>query len=185
MNKVVSIGSALVFGVTASVAQAQEPIQEGYLGVSHSFLTYEEDGFAEDFDLGALIAQAGARFNPYVAAELRAGIGTYDHTISSNGASLSAEVDYLVGGYGLVGIPTETPIYPYVIAGMTQGKLSASASGPGGSASVSESESDFSYGVGAKVSVTDKLALTAEYLQYFDESDYEISGITVGGQVKF
>lgn len=185
MKRLVSVGCAIVLGISASVAHSQNSVAEGYLGISHSFLTYEDDAFNEDFDLGALVGQAGARFNPYLSAELRAGFGTYDHTVSVNSASASIEVDYLIGGYGLVGIPTESPIYPYVIAGMTQGKLSISAQGPGGSASASESESDFSYGVGAKVSVTDKLALTAEYLRYFDESDYEISGITIGGQVKF
>lgn len=185
MKKSVSLGVALVLGVSASVAQSQESVADGYLGLSHSFLTYEDDAFPEDFDLGAAVGQVGARINPYFSAELRAGVGTYDHTVSNNSASASIEVDYLIGGYGLVGIPTKTPVYPYVIAGMTQGKLSVSAQGPGGSASGSESESDFSYGVGAKVSVTDKLDLTAEYLRYFDESDYEISGITFGGQVKF
>ncbi|WP_404364513.1 porin family protein [Marinobacter sp.] len=175
--------SAIIFSV--SPAQAQKPIDQGYLGANYIFLTYEEDGFSEDFDLGALVGKAGAKLTPYFAAELRAGFGVADESVSANGFTGELELDYLVGGYAVGGIPNETPFYPYVVIGYTKGELTASVSGPGGSASISESESDLSYGVGADFFVTERFLVNAEYMKYLDKDDFEISGISVGGTIMF
>jgi len=164
---------------------AQEVFETGYLGANYVFLTYEEDGFSEEFDLGALVAKAGARFNPYLAAEVRAGFGVADDSISANGASLELELDYLIGGYILAGIPNETPVYPYIALGMSQGELTASIEAPGISASDSESESDVSYGVGANFKVNDELLINAEYMNYLDKDGAEISGVSLGASFLF
>ncbi|MFP3340529.1 hypothetical protein R0J91_21295, partial [Micrococcus sp. SIMBA_131] len=79
---------------------------------------------------------------------LRGGFGVGDESISADGATAELELVCLIGGYGVLGLPNESPVYPYVVLGYTKGKLSASASGPGGSASIPESETDVSYGVG-------------------------------------
>ena len=185
MKNIILAGSAVAMMSTVSVAYAQSPVEQGYLGANYVFVTYEEDGFADEFDLGALIGKAGAKFNPYLAAELRGGFGVADETFSSNGTTAELELDYLVGGYAVSGIPNEIPVYPYVVLGYTKGELSASISGPGGSVSVSESESDLSYGVGANLAVNDKFHVNAEYMNYFDKDGVEISGVSVGAILLF
>lgn len=180
MKKTILASSVLVFMTTSGAVTAQESSHQAYMGANYVFVTYEEDGFADDVDLGALTAKVGAKFNPYVAAELRAGFGVADETASAYGVSGKIELDYLIGGYAVFGLPTETPIYPYIIVGYTKGELTASVSGPSGSASASASESDISYGVGANFSLRDNIQMNAEYMQYLDKDGAEISGLSIG-----
>ena len=185
MNKIV-LGSAFaVMASFASGAAAQDSLEGGYVGLNYAFVTYEEDGISEDFDLGALVGKAGAQINPYLAAEFRAGFGAKDDSTSFNGVSLDLELDYLVGGYMVLGLPNESPVYPYAIDGVTKGELTASASGFGNSFSDSASESDISYGVGANLNINKDFQVNGEYMQYIDKDGAEISGVSVGFAVLF
>lgn len=167
-------------------AQAEEaPQPQGYFGGNYVFLTYEEDGIDEDFDLGALVGKAGVNVNPYLAAELRVGFGVKDYSISGNGVTAELEVDYLVGGYIVAGIPNSSPIYPYAVLGATKAELTATVRAFGESASVSDSDSDVSYGVGANFAVNEQVSLNAEYMSYLDKDSVKISGISIGGAVRF
>ena len=180
MKNVVLTSSMLALSISASSVFAQEASPKAYFGANYVFATYEEDGFADDIDLGALTAKVGSKINPYVSAELRGGFGVADETATVNGTTGTIELDYLVGGYALFGLPNETSIYPYVVLGYTKGELTASISGPGGSASASASESDVSYGVGANFAMTDTVQANAEDMQYLDKDGAEISGFSLG-----
>ncbi len=79
--------------------------------------------------------------------------------------TLDLELDYLVGGYMVLGLPNESPVYPYAIVGVTKGELTASASGFGNSFSDSASESDISYGVGANLNINKDFQVNGEYMQ--------------------
>ena len=185
MNKIV-LGSAFaVMASFASGAAAQGSLEGGYVGLNYAFVTYEDDGFSDDFDLGALVGKGGVQINPYLAAEFRAGFGVTDDSTSFNSASLDLELDYLVGGYMVLGLPNESPVYPYAVIGATKGELSASATGPGGSASASESESDISFGVGANLDLNKDFRINGEYMQYIDKDGGEISGVSIGFAVLF
>ncbi len=184
-NKII-LGSAFaVMASFASGAVAQDSVEGGYVGLNYVFLTYEEDGISDEFDLGALVGKAGVRINPYVSAEFRAGFGAADDSASFNGASVELELDYMVGGYMVLGLPNESPVYPYVVVGATKSELTASATGPGGSASVSGSESDISYGFGANLEINKDFQVNGEYMQYIDKDGGEISGVAVGFAVLF
>jgi len=176
---------AFALAATSNVAMAQESAVKGYLGGNYVFATYEEDGISEEFDLGAISAKAGAQLNPYVAAELRAGVGVSDDSTTFFDVKAELELDYLVGGYLVAGIPNETPFYPYVVAGFTKAELSLSATGPGGSISDSASESDVSFGVGTNLAISEKVRLNAEYMNYLDKDGAEISGVSVGATFLF
>ncbi|HET8802701.1 MAG TPA: porin family protein [Marinobacter sp.] len=185
MRKTLSMVSALCLASTSGLVTAEEMGQKAYVGANYNFVTYDEDTLDDELDLGALSGKVGAKINPYVSAELRAGFGVADETASNGSISAKLELDYIVGGYALFGIPNETQIYPYVALGFTKGELTATISGPGGSVSASESESDLSYGVGANVALTDNVVLNAEYMQYIDKDEYEVSGISIGGSYLF
>jgi|SRR5690554_679268 len=185
MGKIILAGSFVALMAAPVFASAQGNVQQAYAGVNYAFVTYEEEGLSEDIDLGALVAKVGTKVNPYFAAELRAGFGVADESASVGNVSVKVEIDYLVGGYGVLGIPNETPIYPYVVLGFTKGELTASAKGPGGSATVSASESDISYGVGANFDLSSNVQMNAEYMNYIDKDGAEISGISVGASYLF
>lgn len=186
MKNRIILGSAFAaLASFASVASAQDSLEGGYVGLNYAFVTYEEDGISEEFDLGALVSKAGVQINPYLAAEFRAGFGVADDSMSANGVSLDLELDYLVGGYMVLGLPNESPVYPYAIIGATKGELTASATGFGNSFSASESESDISYGVGANLDINKDFRVNGEYMQYIDKDGGEVSGISVGFAVLF
>ncbi len=185
MKKVLICGAAMAMAFGASSAFAQMNDIKGYVGANYLAATYEEDGITEEFDINGISLKAGAQVNPYVAAEVRYGFGLGDDTISSGGSSLSVELDYLIGAYGVFGIPNASPLYPYAVLGFTKGELTAPASGPGGSASASASETDISYGLGANLSITDELGVNAEYMMYVDKEGSEVSGFSVGGIFRF
>lgn len=175
--------AGLVF--CSGLVGAQEQSNNGYVGANYTFVTYEQDGLGDELDLGTFSGKVGARINPYVSAELRAGVGVADEKANFGGVSAKLELDYLVGGYYLFGLPNKTPIYPYIALGYTKGELTFSATGPGGSLSVSDSGHDVSYGVGANMVITDNVLLNAEYMQYIDKDDYEVSGMSIGASYLF
>jgi opacity protein-like surface antigen len=185
MKRIIFTSSLFALMTIPAFASAQDAAPKAYVGGNYVFVTYDEDGFAEDIDMGALVAKVGAKINPYVSAELRAGFGVADDSATVNGVTGEIEVDYLVGGYGVLGIPNETPVYPYVVLGFTKGELTASVRGPGGSASASASETDFSYGVGANFDVSTNVQMNAEYMNYIDKDGAEISGISLGASYLF
>lgn len=183
MKKWMSV-CAVALATSTNVAMAQEPVQ-GYVGANYVFVTYEEDDSSGEVDLGALVAKAGAQINPYLAAELRAGVGVSDDSASIPGLKAEIELDYLVGAYAVAGIPNQTPFYPYVVAGFSKGELTATLTGSGVSVSDSESESDFSYGVGTNLAISEQFKLNAEYMSYLDKDGAEISGVSIGGTFLF
>lgn len=185
MNKTTTILLSFALMAFASTSNAQEETTSGYVGANHAFLTYEEDGFDPEFDLGAIVGKAGAKFNPYLAAELRLGVGISSDSVTTNGVFVEVDLDNFVGGYALVGIPNESPIYPYVAVGFTQGNVSYFANGPGGTFKESESESDNSFGFGADLELNESAYLNAEYMNYFDKDGVQISGFSFGAKLMF
>lgn len=183
MKKALLIASIAALS-SANVA-AQSAQLQGYLGANYTLATYEEDGASGELDLGLLVGKAGAQITPYIAAELRVGFGVADDSVPAPGGEIELELDSLVGAYVVAGIPNESPIYPYVVAGFTRGELTASYNGSLGSLSESESESDFSYGVGANFTVNEQFSLNAEYMLYFDKDGAEITGLGLGGSFRF
>ncbi|MBJ7276534.1 outer membrane beta-barrel protein [Marinobacter salarius] len=112
MNKIV-LGSAFaVMASFASGAAAQDSLEGGYVGLNYAFVTYEEDGISEGFDLGALVGKAGAQINPYLAAEFRAGFGAKDDSTSFNGVSLDLELDTWWVATWFWAFPMKAPFTP-------------------------------------------------------------------------
>lgn len=180
---VVASSFAVLMAGSCNVA-AQEPFEGGYVGANYVFVNYEEEGFPE-FDLGALVGKAGVKANPYFAAEMRVGIGAANDSTEVDGVTLDLDLDYLIGGYLIAGIPNESPIYPYAVVGLTTAKLTADASMGISQASVSDSSSDVSLGVGVNFAVADEALLNAEYMQYLDKDGVEISGVGLGVTILF
>ncbi|WP_165855870.1 outer membrane beta-barrel protein [Marinobacter sp. JSM 1782161] len=177
--------AVLLSGLVAGPVMADDFKSQAYVGLNYLAGQYEEDQISEDFDADVLFAQLGVQLNPYLAGELRAGTGLSDDSATVSGVDLGLEINSLFGAYLKAGLPTETILYPYVVAGVTRIDAEATASFGGLSASESDSDSSFSYGVGLNIELTDQFVLNAEAMQYYDKDDAELAGISVGGQFRF
>jgi len=170
------IGLAISAVATSTVIAEEEAKSGWYGGASYAQLDTDIAGIVE-FDLGALVFNAGYQINDYVAIETRLGTGITDDDI----VGLELELDYLWGIYTKIGIPTGTAFYPYVVLGYTKAELELSGLGY----SESDSDSDTSYGVGANFTVNDNFGVFAEYMNWYDDEDIEITGFNLGVSYKF
>ena len=186
MNKSLVLSSVLVTSlVSSSFAFAEGPKKGGYMGLNYSAAPLDIDGIDDELDLGALVAKAGAQITPYVAAEFRAGFGVQDDELTAGVVSFKSELDYLVGAYMLLGLPNSSPVYPYAVVGASKAEFTFELSDGFSTLSGSDSETGLSYGVGANIEISDEVLINGEYIQYFDEEDFELSGINVGATFRF
>lgn len=166
MNMFKRFTAAAVLSTMAGFATAQP-----YVGLDYTFID------AEDVDLGAIALKGGYQVNDWAAVEVRAAAGVKDDELFG----VDAELEHYYGGYFRAGLPNDSIIYPYVIAGYTQGKVKASFRG----ASITESEGDFSYGLGAELRLNDLWSANVEFMRYLDTNDVEIDGASLGVSYRF
>lgn len=161
MNVFKKLAGATLLAAFAGAAAAQP-----YVGLDYTHLD------ADEVDLGALTLKGGYQLNDWAAVELRGGVGVDD----DNYYGVKAELEHYVGGYFRAGLPNDSAIYPYVIAGYTHGKVKASFA----RFSESESDGDFSYGIGASLRLSELWSANLEVMRYLDTSDIEIDGVSLG-----
>lgn len=159
-----------------------------YGGIQYASFDFSADDISEDFSPTGLIGRVGNKINENFAIEGRLGLGLSDDTITATDgidtASLSIELDTLIGVYGIGHVMLSESSSIYALIGFTQIDATASASVTNvGSASASDDESDLSYGIGADIGISNNIALNVEYVQYLDKSDFDVSAIAFG--VKF
>jgi opacity protein-like surface antigen len=156
-----------------------------YAGVQYAIADFSFEGVQEDFSPTGLVGRAGSNLNRYFSIEGRLGLGLSDDTVTitdaATSASLSVELDTLIGIYGVGHVPLGKSSSIYALIGLTQIDATASASVTGvGSASLSDDESDFSYGLGADIGILYNLWVNVEYVQYIDKADIDVSAIALG-----
>ena len=172
-------GLSLILAGLATPALAMEQ-GDTYLGGGFSMVNYDADG-AEEAEPTAILGRLGYFFADNFAIESRLGFGMSDDDIQLLGTRVDVDVDQLAGVYGVAHLPLAETFSLYGLAGFTYGELSASVDG----FSLDDDDTDFSYGVGGQFDVSDNVAAFVEWAQYFDESDYEITGVTVGANFNF
>jgi outer membrane immunogenic protein len=179
----------LVVSLGSMSGNAFAGLTEGaYAGVQYASFDFSFEDVSEDFSPTGLIGRAGSNINQYFSIEGRLGIGLSDDalTVSDgvNTASVSIEVDTLIGIYGVGHVPLGKSSSIYALVGLTQVDATRSAAMTGSaSASLSDDESDLSYGIGADIGILYNLWINVEYVQYLDKSDFDLSAIALG--VKF
>lgn len=182
--RIVMIGVVVSLGFMSGNAFAGLT-QGAYAGIQYASVDFSFQDISEDFSPTGLIGRAGSNINRYVSIEGRLGIGLSDDTITATDgtttASVSLELDTLIGLYGVGHVPFGESSSIYALVGFTQIDGTASASVTGfGSASVSDDESDLSYGIGADIGILYNVAVNVEYVQYIDKSDFDVSAIAIG-----
>ena len=175
-----------------AVPAASNPVSEGtgYAGGMFTQLTYDEDGVSEDAEPTALIARLGYFATDYFAVEGRLGIGLSDDTVSVTGpdgfggtvtADVDVELDRLFGAYAAGYLPLGDVAAAYGLVGITNAKATVSANG----FSDSDTDTGLGYGVGIEFYPTEEFGLNAEYMQYLDESGYDLSALSIGAKFLF
>lgn len=166
----------------AGLATPALAIEQGdtYVGGGYSMVTVDIDTF-DDADPTAAIGRLGYGITDNIAIEGRLGFGLSDDGLRDTG--LDIEIDQLAGVYGVAHLPLAEAFSLYGLAGFTYGELSLVL--PGTSVTVNDDDTDFSYGVGGQLDVSEDVAAFVEWTRYFDESDYEVSGLTVGANFNF
>ncbi len=148
---------------------------DAYFGAGYSLINYAPDG-GDDAKPGIGLARLGYFVTPNIAIEGRFGLGLNDDDTQIGNTTATVEVDQVAGAYGVAHIPVSRGISLYGLAGFSTGEITVSAR----NASAEVSDTDFSYGVGTEVAFTQRVNGFAEWAQYFDESGYSVSGLTLG-----
>lgn len=178
----------LFFSVPALAGPAAEGT--GYAGGMFTMLTYDEDGVSDDAEPTALIGRLGYHANEYFAVEGRLGIGLSDDSVTVTipdgfGGTVTGDVDVeldrLFGAYAVGYLPLGDAAAAYGLVGFTNAKATFSANG----FSDSDTDSGLSYGIGFDLYPTSAFAVNAEYVQYLDETDYDLSALSIGAKFLF
>lgn len=184
INRIVMIG--LLMSLVTLSGNAFAGLTPGaYGGIQYAITDFSFEGVSEDFSPTGLIGRAGSNMNQYVSIEGRLGFGLSDDTVTATDgvttASISIELDTLIGIYGVGHVPLGKSSSIYALLGLTRVDATASASLTGfGSASESDDETDLSYGIGADIGILYNLWVNVEYVQYIDKSDFDVSAIALG-----
>lgn len=149
MNLKNSVTSSLLFiaVTTAGTVYASD----SYIGVNYSFLEQSYSN-VDDAKLNTASLRIGTFFNSAFSGEFRVGTDIGDDTV---GGVIDVEVDQLIGAYLRSGVLTSGNLFPYLVAGVTQGKVTTKIAG----AKNSESETDLSFGIGIDYTVKNRCLL--------------------------
>jgi hypothetical protein len=166
-------------GISGNVFAGLTP--GAYGGIQYAITDFSFEDISEDISPTALIGRAGSNINQYISIEGRLGLGLSDDTVTTTDgvttASASAELDTLIGFYGVGRVPLGKSSSLYGLVGLTRVDATTTSLG---SASVSDDETDFSYGFGADIGIRYNLWVNVEYVQYLDKTDFDVSAIALG-----
>lgn len=167
--------AAIILGccVAAPALSVTEASASGtsYFGSSYYMSSVEFDAIDADFDLGALTFQYGMDINEMLGMEFRFGFGLQDDSLL--GVNLSLE-NY----YGLYLKPKYRmdAVQLYALFGYASAELELSFQGE----SMSADDDGFSYGFGLEYFFNDTTAVTVEYMQLINDSDYDSPSFNLG-----
>lgn len=151
-----------------------------YIGVGHHWGDYKNENTVKS-DPSAIQLVVGHYLLPIVAIEGRFGKGIGSDSIKLGGADTGAtmELDRFASVFARFELPLAKRVRLYGLAGYTEGRLDASAGGY----SISDKDSGLSYGVGLEMRGGRASFVSAEYIQYLDETDegvdYEYNGFNI------
>lgn len=150
-----------------------------YVALQYAQTTFDEGSV--ELEPTAWIGRFGRINTDYLALEARVGQSLERDSVRIGGQTAELEVEHLVGLYAIGRLPLTDWAHIYGVLGGTQIRLTADA----GSGSSSNNEEDFSYGLGAQLEVGYGFSLHAEYMNYHDRDDYELSAVAVGLGYRF
>ncbi len=161
--------------VSAPLRASDDPLRTGYVGVQYNLLDQQ---IATGDDAQPRSAQAvwGWQYSTLIALEARLGYGISDDEGGRDGARVTVDPQWLVGGYLKMGLSYRLPVSPYVLLGHSSVKREITVAGGD---TEEDTASDPSYGMGASIKLNERNALTGEWLQ-LDDDDNVMTTVTGG-----
>ena len=152
-----------------------------YYGVNFSRLDYSETGVVDDASLSTIDLRLGKPFNEHIAAELRGSFGITDEEVDVDGVDVNVELDYSYGAFLRAGLPVNDMFYPYLLGGISELKITTSLD----NRSVSRSDTSWALGLGVVVNINDNTSINVEYIDYSNDENGEMEGVSIGLIGKF
>ncbi len=178
-NRLPLIIAALLVASTATAADRQD---SSYIGLQANQLDLD---FGQEATVSMLTASMGYRFNPYIALEVRGGLGSLDSDdldsdnandfLGGPGLDSELSLNWLVGGYAVATLPLG-PVDLYSYAGWSKAEAKLEVEDLG---SVTDSDAGPGYGLGVGFRATDNLRLSAEYGRLLAGSDLDLDAATL------
>jgi outer membrane immunogenic protein len=162
---------------------------ENYAGLQYGVADYSEDGISKSYSPDALLLRVGKYLNPNLTIEGRLGTGLNSDTqflpeFGTSGLDVKMELDLILGVYAAGHFNLTESASLYALVGIS--RVEADVTVPQfPAAKKSDDNTDLSYGVGAEIGIANNLALNVEYMQYLDESNFDLSALALGVTVRF
>ena len=99
MKTVISVLSIILLVLNPVFAAEQG---DTYAALQYAQINYDEDGFDEAFEPGALVLRMGKVINENVSAEGRFGIGIQDDEVDLGPFDTELDVNHIIGVYALL-----------------------------------------------------------------------------------
>lgn len=174
------IAALLLVTVVPTTALSVTPgIQ--YLAVNYTNMTFSENGIDTEYNPTALIGRYGVNTTKYFSFEGRVGMGLSGDTQRLFFTDVTLDIDSMFGLYAIGHINIIPALSLYGVLGITQVKATVSAP----ELQSTDSESGFSYGIGTDISISEGTQINFEYTQYLDESNVDISALSIGLKFNF
>ncbi|MDR9433362.1 MAG: porin family protein [Spiribacter sp.] len=170
--------SLILAGMTTPALAVEQG--ETYLGGGLGYASYDETGI-EEANPTALIGRLGYGLADHIAIEGRLGFGLTDDDIDVLGINVDVNIEQIAGVYAVGYLPLAEQFSLYGLAGLTYAEGSIDVVG----LNFDGDDTDFSYGVGAQIDMSENVSGFLEWVQYLDESSYEVSAITLGASYHF
>lgn len=188
-----SIKNITLAALTATALSTTLPAiadKGAYFGAQYAITEYEQSGTngvtANDGDAKptAFVITAGYSFSKHIALEGRWGFGMSDDEIFAATATTSAidvDINHIVSVLGKFSLGG--PISPYVVVGFSDAELDATGN-------QTASVDGVSAGLGIDFSITEKAAISLEYIDYADADvvgggTSELTATSLGFNYKF
>ncbi|AUB78255.1 hypothetical protein BBH56_03490 [Spiribacter roseus] len=150
------------------------------MGVQFAQAQLNKDQLDETFEPSAIVGRIGASATEGFVFEGRIGTGVSNDSRKSGGQDVTVDVNYLVGGYGLLRGNFSETLYPYAIAGATIVDLEVP-----NNRGLNGEKTSLSYGVGFDARVSQALGLGVEYIRYISHNDFDLDGLSIGFTVRY
>lgn len=166
-----------VLTLAALCCTAPALAQDGlyYVGVNYVGATYKEEGFP-NVHPSALAFKAGRELHRNLAVEVRAGFGVGHDTVTHMGVPIDVRLDHFFGFYGRGILPLSESSSVYGLIGVVGGRVTARGAGY----SVSSSDTGISLGLGLELGIDKHSALSFEWAELFEATDYKVEAASLG-----
>lgn len=168
---------AVLLFVAAASAQA---VDETYIGVQAASFDLDIEDIEPTVEPSGIIGRFGGSMGDVLIFEGRVGAGLSDDTKGAGVDAVTVDLNYLVGGYGLLRANVSETLFPYLIGGATLVDVGATDT-----PAIDGTETSFSYGLGFDVRVSEGLGFGIEYMRYVDSDDYDLDALSIGVNARF